>query len=119
MDGGMHAGAAAFGQEPQEVGLFYKVKLARLASLCRRVVRGPGDGGVQSEHLPGLGNLEDEGLTLAGSRRQFHAASAQYVDTAARLSFDEQGRASRVCERELYLLEGFHFLFGQTTEETF
>src|SRR5271165_1919211 len=104
MHGCMHGSSPVLGQEPQEVGLFYKIKLARLSSLCSRVVRGPGDGCVQTQHLAGPGNLEDEGLALAGSRRQFHAAAAENVNTPARLSFDEQGRASRVGERELYLL---------------
>src|SRR5664279_5240455 len=119
MHGCMHAGDAVFGQEAQEVGLFYKVKLARLASLRSRIVGGPGDGCVQSQHLARLGNLEDEGLSLAGSCRQLHPAPTQNVNTPARLSFDEQSRTRRIREREFYLLESFHFLFGQPTEEAF
>src|SRR5664279_4236660 len=117
MDGRMHTGVAMFFKKLKELGLFHEVQLARLAGLRSRFVWGSRHGCVQSYHLARLGNLEDEGLALARSRRQFHAALAQDVNATACLAFDEQGRTRRVSEGELYLLKGFHLDFRQTTEK--
>src|ERR1022692_1694088 len=117
MNGGVHARAVVLGEELEEFGLLHKVQLARLARLSRRIVHGSTHSGVEAQYLTRLGNLEDEGLALARSCRQFHSALAENIDTPADLAFDKQSCPCRIGEGELYLLKGFHFGFRQATEE--
>lgn len=60
-----------------------------------------------------------DGLALARTRRQFHPAPAQNVNSTAWLAFGKQNRPGRIRERELYLLKGFHLRLRQTTEKPF
>jgi hypothetical protein len=45
---------------------------------------------MQSQHLAGLGDLEDQGFAIAGSGGHFNPTFAQQVDATRHLAFHKQ-----------------------------
>ena len=112
----LHANIAVLRQKLEKVVPFNKVQLARLTSFGSCFVRDSRHGCIQTQHLPGLGNLQ---MRVWPSLNSPTTSPGLYkdVNAAARLPFHEQSCAGRVCERELEALKGFHNWFRQMTEK--
>lgn len=105
-------------QKLEEVITLDEVQLTWLQRLGGQLVRLPGYGAVQAQYLTRLRDPQDESFAIARSRGQLHPAAAQNVDSARRLSLDEQHRALR---KRAGVLDPVEFLergFGEIAKKT-
>src|SRR4051794_15534101 len=115
--GGLQAGGTVFLEKTQEVITLNEVHLAWLDGFRGQFVVDSGDAGVKSENFSRLGDLEDQGFAFGGIHRQLNPALAKHVDTARRLTFNEENSSSRIGGWELDLFEGFEGFIRKRAEE--
>src|ERR1700694_2116545 len=112
-------GLGVFLHEPKELVASDEVDLRRFQRLRSALEIVPCHNTGQTEELTGLGDPDDQGLSVARRDGELCFAVAKHEDTAGRLTFSEKESAGRIDVRKRKRIERLPRLRRQTAEESF